>query len=72
MASSQTLIRCHSSSLNGCVGANMVAPRPTDTESVVMPTRPNASSSTGLPMITPIDPVSVPGCATMTSAAIEM
>ena len=37
-----------------------------------MPIRPNASSNTGLPAITPMDPVSVPGCATMTSAAIAM
>ena len=49
-----------------------IAPRVAATESVVMPARLNASSSTGLPMITPIDPVIVPGCATMTSAAIEM
>ena len=50
----------------------MRARAPSATESVVMPSRPRASSNTGLPMITPIDPVSVPGWATMMSAAIEM
>jgi hypothetical protein len=37
-----------------------------------MPTRPNSSANTGLPRITPIDPVSVPGWATIRSAAIAM
>ena len=50
----------------------MRARAPSATESVVIPARPRASSSTGLKVITPMDPVSVPGWATMTSAAIEM
>ena len=66
------LIRSHSSCVNGCVGANIVARAPSATESVVIPARSSASANTGLPKITPIDPVSVPGWATMTSAAIEM
>ena len=36
------------------------------------PARPNSSRSTGLPMKTPMDPVIVPGCATITSAGAAM
>ena len=36
------------------------------------PALPSISLSTGLPLITPIEPVTVPGWATIASAAIEM
>jgi hypothetical protein len=45
---------------------------PSVTESVLTPARPSRSPSTGLPDSTPIEPVIVPGCATIASAAIEM
>ncbi len=58
--------------MNGWVGANIVALPPSATESIVTPMRSSASANTGLPAITPIEPVIVPGCATMASAAIEI
>jgi len=45
---------------------------PTVTASVVTPARCSASPSTGLALITPIDPVMVPGWATIASAAMAM
>lgn len=71
-ASSQPLIRSHSASVNGRVSENIVALSPTVTVSVPTPARPNISRSTGLPRMTPIEPVIVPGCATITSAGAEM
>ncbi len=62
----------HSSLLNGRVVLNMSACAPCVTESVVMPTRSSRLAVTGLPVSTPIDPVIVPGWATIASAAIEM
>ena len=45
---------------------------PSVIESVVTPARPSSSRSTGFPMKTPMDPVIVPGCTTITSAGAEM
>ena len=69
------MILAHSASENGRAEENIVAcaaPAPSVIESVVTPARSNRSWSTGLPMMTPIDPVIVPGCATITSAGAEM
>ena len=69
------MIRTHSASENGRDEENIVAraaPAPSVIESVVKPTRPNSSRSTGLPMKTPMDPVIVPGWTTITSAGAEM
>ena len=71
-ASSQTLIRSHSPSENGREEENIVAFSPSATVSVRTPVRPNISRSTGFPRMTPMEPVIVPGCATMTSAGAEM
>ncbi len=58
--------------MNGLEVENIAACSPSTTESVVTPVLPSASLSTGLPLITPIEPVIVPGWATIASAAIEM
>ena len=71
-ASSQTLIRSQSVSENGRDEENIVAFAPSVTVSVPTPARPNISRSTGLPRMTPIEPVIVPGCATITSAGQAM
>ncbi len=72
MASSQMLIRSQSASLNGRASENIVALDPAATASLLIPARPNSSRSTGLPMITPMEPVIVPGWVTITSAGAEM
>jgi hypothetical protein len=66
------LILSHSSVVKGRVGENVVACAPCATESVLIPARSISSRSTGLAMITPMEPVIVPGWATITSAATEM
>src|SRR5258707_1433113 len=72
MRSSQASTICHSSLLNGLEVENMAACGPSTTESVVTPVLASMSLSTGLPLITPMEPVTVPGSATIASAAIEM
>ena len=72
MWSSQPLTSAHSSSLNGRVVVNISECAPSATESVVTPARPSRSLSTGLPDSTPMEPVTVPGWATIASAAIAM
>jgi len=42
------------------------------TESVATPILSSAPSSTNLPVTTPIEPVMVPGCATITCAGTAM
>lgn len=71
-ASSQVLIRSHSMSVNGRDSENIVAFSSSATVSMLIPARPNISRSTGLPRKTPIEPVIVPGCATITSAGAAM
>ena len=67
------MIRDQSASENGRDEENIVAlAAPSATESVDTPTRSNSSCSTGLPRITPIDPVIVAGWATITSAGADM
>ena len=48
----------------------MPARRPADTSSTATPSFSKAPPRASLPPSTPIDPVSVPGCATITSAGI--
>src|SRR5258707_9645078 len=72
MRSSQASTICHSSLLNGLEVENMAACGPSTTESVVTPVLAGMSLSPGLPLITPMEPVTVPGWATIASAAIEM
>ena len=64
--------RAHSSSLNGRVVVNMSAWRPSVTVSTLTPARCSRLAVTGLPPSTPMEPVSVPGCATIASAAMAM
>ena len=72
MWSSQSLTSVHSSSENGRSWENIAECAPWVTESLVTPTRPSAWPSTALPDSTPMEPVTVPGWATISSAAIEM
>ena len=67
-----SLISAHSSSVNGLSWENIAAWAPWMIESLLTPARPRASPSTALPSSTPIEPVIVPGWATMTSAAMAM
>ena len=71
MRSSQALSRSHSSSVKALSGENISPCRPPDTASWPMPIRSTNPLTTCLPDTTPIDPVTVPGSATMASAPIE-
>ena len=56
--------------MNGRSGDSMPALRPMMTDSMFAPTFSNTPPVMNLPPKIPIDPVSVPGCATMLGAAI--
>ena len=65
-----SLARC--SSVNGANGEFMSAFLPDFTVAVATPSLSMVPSTTILPPKMPIDPVSVPGCATIAWAGIEM
>ena len=66
------MTRVHSSGANGRIWENIAEWSPWVTLSVVTPKRSRASPSTALPDSTPMEPVTVPGSATITSDAIAM
>jgi hypothetical protein len=57
--------------VNGALGDQASALALVRTESEPTPRRPLSSRATSLPVTTPIDPVIVPGLATMASAPID-
>ena len=62
--------RARAASEYGFTGEFMPAMRPAGTSSTATPSFSKAPPSASLPPTTPIDPVKVPGCATITSAGI--
>src|SRR5262249_58715928 len=72
LQSSRVSTLCHSSLLKGLGGENLAGCPPSPPEWGGTPALPSMSPSTGLPLITPIEPVTVPGWAMIASAAIEM